>query len=111
MELSKSPQNRLAEYESASDRESLAGSVSLFLRLWSYGGPSQPLSGLGLAQDPEIAERLRSLICDAQGGTAEWQPQLLSARCDSVLRALSAGQARRRRFPTLPRNRRRQPGV
>ncbi len=103
MELSKSPQNRLAEYESASDRESLAGSVSLFLRLWSYGGPSQPLSGLALEQDPEIAELLRSIICDAKGVTAEWQPELLSARFDSVLRALSAAKALQQRFLTFHR--------
>ncbi len=103
MELSKSPQNRLAEYESASDRESLGGSVSLFLRLWSYGGPSQPLSGLALEQDAEIAELLRSIIRDAKGITAEWQPELLWARFDSVLRALSAAKALQQRFLTFHR--------
>src|SRR5258708_33435015 len=103
MSLSTSPQTRLAQYESASVRESLGGSVSLFLRLWSYGGPSQPLSGLALEQDPEIAELLRSIICDAKGVTAEWQPELLSARFDSVLRALSAAKALQQRFLTFHR--------
>src|SRR4030088_2314839 len=83
MELSKTPQNRLAEHESASDRESPGGSVLLFLRLWSYSGPLQPLRGLSLEQDPEIAELLRSLIRDAKGTIAEWQTELLSARFDS----------------------------
>jgi serine/threonine protein kinase len=103
MELSKSPQNRLAEYESASDRESLGGSVSLFLRLWSYGGPSQPLSGLALDQDLEIAELLRGIIRDAKGVIAEWQPELLSARFDNVLRAVSAAKELQQRCLTFHR--------
>src|SRR5712692_10562469 len=76
MELSESPQNRRKQYDSASDRESLGGSVSLFLRLWSYGGPSQPRKGLALEQDPEIAELIRRIIRDSKGAIAERQPEL-----------------------------------
>ena len=61
MELPKSPQN-LEPRESASDGENLDGSVALFLRLWSYGGPSQPPTGLAPEQDPEIATLIHDIV-------------------------------------------------
>jgi serine/threonine-protein kinase len=103
MELSKSSQNHFEQLESASERENLGGNVSLFLRLWSYGGPSQPLSGLALEQDPEIAELLRSIIRDGKGAIAQRQPELLSARFDNALHALSTAKALQRRFLTFHR--------
>ena len=103
MELSKSPPNAPEQHESASDRETPDHSVSLFLRLWSYGGPSQPPSGLALEQDPEIAELIRSIIRDSQGVIVEWQTELLSARFDDALPALSAAKALQRRFLTFHR--------
>jgi serine/threonine-protein kinase len=103
MELTKSPQNRREQYDSASERETLGGSVSLFLRLWSYGGPSQPPTGLALEQDPEIAGLIHRIIRDGKGAIAERQPELLSARFDSALHALSAAKALQRRFLTFHR--------
>src|SRR3981081_1691728 len=103
MELSKSLQNRFEQHESASERESLGSNVSLFLRLWSYGGASQPLSGLALEQDPEMAELLRSIIRDGKGAIAQRQPELLSARFDTALHALSTAKALQRRFLTFHR--------
>ena len=103
MELSDSPQNRLEKNASASDRESLGGSVALFLRLWSYGGPLQPPSGLALEQDPEIPELIRGIIRDGKGVIAEWQPELLSARFDNALQAISVAKTLQRRFLTFHR--------
>src|SRR5258708_37325439 len=84
MELTGSPQNRREQYDSPSERETPGGSVSLFLRLWSYGGPSQPPSGLALEQDPEVAELIRRIILTGKGATVEHQPELLSARLDGA---------------------------
>jgi serine/threonine-protein kinase len=103
MESSESEQNRLEKKESASDRETLVGSVSLFLRLWSYGGSLQPPSGLALEQDPEIPELIRGIIRDAKGEIAEWQPELLSARFDNPFHAISTAKALQRRFLTFHR--------
>jgi serine/threonine protein kinase len=103
MELSGSPQNRREQYDSPSDRETLGGGVSLFLRLWSYGGPSQPPNGLALEQYPEIAELVRRIVRDGKGAIAERQPELLSARFDSALHALLAAKALQRHFLTFHR--------
>jgi len=103
MELSKLSQNRPGQNDSASERESLGDDVSLFLRLWSYGGPSQPPSALALEQDPEIAELLLRITRDGKGAIAERQPELLSARFDNALHALSAAKALQRRFLTFHR--------
>ncbi|SPF38919.1 putative Mitogen-activated protein kinase kinase kinase [Candidatus Sulfotelmatobacter kueseliae] len=103
MELPKPPQSRLEQNESASERVTLEGSVVLFLRLWSYGGPSQPPSGLALKQDPEIAELIRSVIRESHGVTTEWQPELLSSCFDNPLHALSAAKALQHRFLTFHR--------
>jgi len=103
MELSDSPQNRREQYDSASDRETVRGSVSLFLRLWSYCGPSQPPEGLALEQDPEIAELIRGIIRDGKGAIAECQPELWSARFDNALHALSVAKALQRHLLTFHR--------
>lgn len=102
MELPKSPPNRLEPQEPA-DRAALDGTVALFLRLWSYGGPSQPPNGLGLEQDPQIAEFIRSIIRDSRGAIAEWQAELLSARFDNPSQALLAAKALQHRFLTFHR--------
>jgi serine/threonine protein kinase len=103
MVLSESQQNHGEQYDSASDGESLGSSVSLFLRLWSYGGPSQPPSGLALEQDPQVAELIRTIIRDGKGVIAERQPELLSAGFDSALQALSTAKALQRRLLTFHR--------
>lgn len=103
MEFSESPQNRLEKNASASDRETPGGGVSLFLRLWSYGGRLQPPIGLALEQDPEIPELIRDIIRDGKGVMAEWQSELLSARFDNALHAISAAKRLQRRFLTFHR--------
>jgi serine/threonine-protein kinase len=103
MELPGSPQNRRAQYDSPSDREALGGGVSLFLRLWSYGGPAQPPNGLALGQYPEIAELVRKIVRDGKGAIAERQPELFSAHFDTALQALLAAKALQRHFLTFHR--------
>jgi serine/threonine-protein kinase len=103
MVLPKSPQDGMPEHKAASDREGLGGSVTLFLRLWSYSGRSQSPSGLQVEQDPAIAELISSIIHDGTGVIAERQPELWSARFDGDLQALSAAKALQQRFLTFHR--------
>jgi len=103
MESPKSPQNRPAPDDSASDEATVDGQISLFLRLWSYGGPKQPPCGLALEQDPEIAQLLKTVIRDSHGEIVEWQPELLSARFANALHALSAAKVLQHRFLTFQR--------
>jgi serine/threonine protein kinase len=103
MELPKSPSKPLEPHQAASERVALDGPVALFLRLWSYGGPSQPPDGLALEQDPEIAELIRTVIRDSRGAIAGWQPELLCARFDSPSQALLAAKTLQHRFLTFQR--------
>jgi eukaryotic-like serine/threonine-protein kinase len=104
MELSKSPHSRPAECESARDGATAARSVSLYLRLWTYGGPSQPLSGLPWQQKPEIAELIRGVIRDSKGQIPEpQQSTIFSARFDDALIAVAAAKALQQRFLTYHR--------
>jgi serine/threonine protein kinase len=103
MELSDLPQGRLEKHESAADRESLGGSVSLYVRLWSYGGPSQPLTGLALDHDHEVPQLIRGIVGDGKGQVAEQRPELLTARFDSPLQALSTARELQQRFLTFQR--------
>ena len=93
----------LEEYKSASNRENLDGSVSLFLRLWTYAGPSQLPSGLALDQDPEVADLIRSIVRYGKGAIAQWMPELLTARFDDVFAALSTAKSLQQRFLTFHR--------
>jgi len=102
MAYSDSSQKQLEEQGSTSTRESLGG-VSLYLRLWSYGGPSKLLSGLPLEQDPEIAELIRSIIRDSKAVAAVQQTEMLTARFDNPVHALAAAKALQQRFLTFHR--------
>ncbi len=97
------PQKGREEYKSAFERGSLGGSVSLHLRLWTYGGPAQPLCGLPLEQDPEIAELTRSIIREGKAVSAVQRTELLSAGFDSALDALATAKTLQQRFLTFHR--------
>jgi serine/threonine protein kinase len=103
MESPKSPQSRPAADDPARDGATVDGQVSLFLRLWSYGGPKQPPCGLALEQDPDIAHLLKTVIRDSHGEIVEWQPELLSARFANALHALSVAKVLQHRFLTFQR--------
>ena len=102
MELPKSPQD-LEPPESVSDGEKPDGSVSLFLRLWSYGGPSQPPTGLAPEQDPEIATLIQEAVADGKGQVAKRLPELWSAHFDDAAHALATAKALQQQFLTFQR--------
>ena len=102
MELPKLPQN-LEPREAASDGEKLDGRVALFLRLWSYGGPSQPPTGLAPEQDPEIAALIQELVGEGKGEIAGRLPELWSAHFEDVAHALTTAKALQQRFLTFQR--------
>ena len=102
MEQPKSPEN-LDQRESASNAEMLDGSVSLFLRLWSYGGPSQPPTGLAPEQDPEIATLIQNIVAEGKGQIADRLPELWSAHFDDAPHALSTAKILQQRFLTFHR--------
>jgi serine/threonine protein kinase len=102
MELPKLPQN-LEPRESASDGEQLDGRVALFLRLWSYGGPSQPPTGLAPEQDPEIATLIQELVGEGKGEIAERLPEVWSAQFADAAHALTTAKALQQRFLTFQR--------
>jgi len=103
MELPTSPQNSTEPQERTDDRESLGESVSLFLRLWSYGGPATTPSGLVLGQDAEIIGLIREIISEGKGNIAQRQPEVWSAHFEDALHALSAAKTLQQRFLTFHR--------
>jgi len=81
----------------------LNGSVSVFVRLWSYGGPSTPPSGLVLEQDLETAGLIREIVRENNGRVRNQQPELWCAHFDDSLHALSAAKTLQQRFLTFHR--------
>lgn len=96
-------QKPVREGESASVSERLGGAVSLFVRLWTYGGPSHPPSGLPIEQDSEISELLVGIIAEGDGKLGLREPELLSARFDDPLRAISTAKTLQQRFLSFQR--------
>jgi serine/threonine protein kinase len=87
----------------ASVSKPLSGSVSLFLRLWSYGGPSQPPTCLHLEQYQAIAELLASIVNDGKGSITDRTSELIQARFDDALQALVTAKSLQQRFLTFHR--------
>jgi serine/threonine-protein kinase len=103
MELPKSPKNSPEPQERTAERESSAGAVSLFLRAWSYGGPSLPPTGLALEQDPEIATLIQDTVRESNGRITKHQPELWCAHYPDALHALSAAKTLQQRFLSFHR--------
>jgi serine/threonine-protein kinase len=103
MDLPDSTQGRLKGNENAPEQETPDGSVSLFVRLWTYGGPWQPLSAVALDQDPELGELIRSLITEGSGKFAEQTADVLVARFQAPFYALSAAKTLQQRLLTFER--------
>jgi serine/threonine protein kinase len=103
MELPKSAENSVERRESADEAKALDGSVSLFVRLWSYGGPSQPASGLRLDQDLEIASLIQEIVREGNGRVVDQQPELWCAHFDDAVHAVSAAKLLQQRFLTFHR--------
>ncbi len=103
MELPTPPQNSPEPQERTPEREASAGSVSLFLRLWSYGTPTTPPSGLVLGQEADISGLIQEIILEGNGAIANRQPELWSAHFEDALYALSAAKILQQRFLTFHR--------
>src|SRR4029077_4266171 len=103
MELPTPPQNSPEPQERTPEPAASAGSVSLFLRLWSYGAPATPPSGLILGQEAEISGMIQEIIREGNGNIANRQPELWSAHFEGALHALSAAKILQQRFLTFHR--------
>jgi serine/threonine protein kinase len=103
MELPDSTKGRLEEKENAPEQETPDGSVSLFVRLWTYGGPWQPLSAVALDQDADLAQLIGSLISEGRGKIAEQTAEVLVARFQAPFYALSASKTLQQRLLTFQR--------
>ena len=103
MDLPKSPLDLPGTRENASEEKTLEASVSVFLRLWSYGGPSQPAVGLRLEQDAEVAALIQEIVREGNGEIAERLPELWCAHFDDGVYALSAAKSLQQRFLTFQR--------
>ena len=103
MEASHSPQNPAQERASVSGESRPDASVSLFLRLWTYGGPSQPPIGLTLAADPDIAGLIEEIVRNNKGEIAQRKPELWSAGFEESAHALSAAKTLQQCFLTFQR--------
>jgi len=99
----KSPQESNGRLAHESEGIPLAACVSVFVRVWSYGGPSQPPIGLKLAQDEEIATLLREIVREGNGEIGDQQPELWCAQFGDAIHALSAAKALQQRFLTFHR--------
>jgi len=75
----------------------------MFLRVWTYGGPSQPPIGLTLAADPEIARLIEEIVRDNQGEIAQRKSELWSTGFADGAHALSAAKTLQQRFLTFQR--------
>src|SRR5262245_49375507 len=89
--------------KAAPEQETSNAGASLFLRLWVYGAPGQPLSGLTLDSDPEVGALIRKLITDGIGQVTEQGPEGLVAHFDDSLFALSAAKTVQQRLLTFQR--------
>jgi serine/threonine protein kinase len=78
------------------------GGAFLFVRLWTYSGPEQLLSGLALDQDPEIVELVQDIIAD-KSRVIDRQPEMLAAHFHDAVQALSAAKTFQQRFLTFQR--------
>lgn len=103
MELQDTTQIRIANRDAAPGQEAPAGSASLTVRLWAYGGPGQPLSILTLDSDPEVEELICSLVSGGQGHISGQSKEGLLAWFHNPLYALSAAKTVQQRLLTFHR--------
>ena len=89
-----------AERDSA--RENQGAAATLRMRLWAYGS-QQKLSDLTLTEDKPVAELVRNVIAESHGTISEEQRNVVNARFDDPLHALSAAKSLQVRLLTLHR--------
>jgi serine/threonine-protein kinase len=77
--------------------------VSFFVRLWTYGGPWQPLSAVALDKDAELTGLIGNLITEGRGKVTERGAEMLVARFHAPFYALSAAKSLQQRLLTFQR--------
>ena len=102
--MSESIEKHVSQGEASSVSGQQGSSVSFFVRLWTYGGPSEPARGLPLQEDAEIAELLRGIIAAGNGKPGVRAPEIFSARFDNPLQAISTAKNLQQRFLSFHRN-------
>ena len=102
--MSESIEKHVMQGEASSVSEQRESPVSFFVRLWTYGGPSEPARGLPLQQDPEIAELLCGIIAAGNGKPGVREEELFSARFDNPLQAISTAKSLQQRFLSFHRH-------
>jgi len=103
MEMPQSSKDSFEPRDSADEQKALGGHVSLFVRMWSYGGPSHAPAGLKLEQDAEIAQLIRDVVRESNGRVVDQQAELWCAHFDDALHAVSAAKSVQQRFLTFHR--------
>jgi serine/threonine protein kinase len=103
MEVPKSSEDSFEARDSVDEQKTVGGHVSLFVRVWSYGGPSHAPAGLRLEQDAEIAELIRDIVRESNGRIVDQQPELWCAHFDDALHAVTAAKSVQQRFLTFQR--------
>src|SRR5215470_3137467 len=103
MEMPKSSEESLESRESVDERKPLGGKASVFVRVWSYGGPAHAPRGLRLERDAEIARLIRDSVRESSGRVVDQQPELWCAHFDEAVHAVSAARLVQQRFLTFHR--------
>src|SRR5215471_3281952 len=94
--------SRESSAERDSARENHGAAATLRMRLWAYGS-QQKLSDLSLTEDRPVAELVRNVIAESQGTIAEELQNVVTAKFDDPLHALSAAKSLQLRLLTLHR--------
>src|SRR5579864_6018217 len=90
------------ESKSTPEPSTSDGGAFLFVRLWTYSGPEQPLGGLRLDQDPEIVDLVKDIII-SKARVIDQQPEMLAVHFTDAVQALSTAKAFQKRFLTFQR--------
>ena len=103
MDVPNPPQHSPEPRTDASGATTPDASVSVFVRVWSYGGASQPALGLKLDQEEEVGRLIHEVVHENNGRVAHQQPELWCAHFGAAAHAVSAAKALQQRFLTFHR--------
>jgi eukaryotic-like serine/threonine-protein kinase len=96
--------NSAERQKSGSENQREGASVSLYMRLWSYGGPQGMLTDLIWSQDPPVTELVHDVIGEGHGTIVEEHLSTVVARFSDPLQALSTAKFLQLKLLTLHRH-------
>lgn len=88
--------------ESLADEAPRIG-AALFVRLWAYGGPGEPLAALTLSKDSEVSKLIANVIYEGHGEVITRYSNGLHAGFNQPVQALAAAKKLQHRLLTLHR--------